>query len=170
MKLVTFLFTALFLLGFPTAGTFAQRSKTIILVRHAETDTSDAADQNDPALSPAGAERAGRLLKKIRKYRPGAVYSTAYKRTRLTVEPIAKHRKIEIQSYDPREPAQLVDQILKSKTKRFIVSGHSNTIPALANLLIKKEIFKPLDESEYGTIWIIKIRRDREPEVRLLSY
>lgn len=170
MKLITFLFLALFLLCFPFAQTFAQRSKTIILVRHAETDTSDVADQNDPGLSPTGTARAERLLKKIKKYRPGAVYSTNYRRTRLTVEPIAKHRKIEIQAYDPREPAQLVDQILKSKTKRFIVSGHSNTIPGLANLLIKKEIFKPLDESEYGTIWIIKLRQRREPEVRLLSY
>lgn len=170
MKRIGLLLLALFFLALPAAETFAQRSKTIILVRHAETDTSDAADQNDPGLSPAGAERAERLLKKIKKYRPGGVYSTNYKRTRLTVEPIAKHRKIEIQSYDPREPAQLVDQILKSKTKRFIVSGHSNTIPALANLLIKKEIFKPLDESEYGTIWIIKLKQRREPEITLLSY
>jgi hypothetical protein len=88
----------------------------------------------------------------------------------MTVEPIAKYRRVEIQSYDPREQSRLVDQILKSKTKRFVVSGHSNTIPLLANLLIKKEIFKPLDESEYGSIWIVKIKRGKEPEVRLLSY
>ena len=147
----------------------AQVSKTIILVRHAEKDAS-AADQSDPGLSAVGLERSQKLLKTVRKYRLGAVYSTNYKRTRLTVEPIAVHRKLEIRSYDPKAQAGLVDEIMSSKTKRFVVSGHSNTIPLLANLLIRKEIFKPLDESEYGAIWIIRLKRNKPPKVELLTY
>jgi phosphohistidine phosphatase SixA len=168
MRSITLLLLSIFLLGFAIDA--SAQKKTIILVRHAEKDVSVAADQNDPALSPAGVERAERLAKTIKKYRPGAVYSTNYKRTQSTAEPIAKLRKVEIQTYDPRDQAQLVDQIMKSRTKRFVVAGHSNTIPLLANLFIKKEIFKPLDESEYGAIWIIRMKNGKPPKVEVLSY
>lgn len=170
MKPGILLFFAFLSLFSAASNVAAQKTKTIILVRHAEKDASGAADQSDPGLSATGSERAERLLKKIGKYRPGAVYSTNYRRTRLTVEPIARHRETEIQTYDPGQQAGLVDRIMKSKTKRFVVAGHSNTIPLLANLLIKKELFKPLDETEYGTIWVIRLKEGRPPKVELLSY
>ena len=58
------------------------RKVTLILVRHAEKETAGMADQADPPLSAAGRERAERLVKKIGKYRPGAFYSTDFRRTR----------------------------------------------------------------------------------------
>ena len=158
------------MLGFSGIDVEAQRSKTIILVRHAEKDVSDGADEIDPGLSAAGRERAERLLKIIKKYRPGAVYSSNYRCTRQTVEPIAKHRGLDIQTYDPKAEDKLIEQIMSSKTKRFVVAGHSNTIPLLANLLIKKEIFKLLDDGEYGAIWIVRMRKTKPPKVGVLSY
>ena len=133
----------LFILFF-TVSAIGQK-KTIILVRHAEkVDASQ-----DPELSTEGKKRVERLTKLIKKYKPGAVYSTDYKRTRDTVLPIATRRKLQIQTYDPRKQNELVDAIMKSPTKRIVVSGHSNTVPGLANLLGKKELFKNLDDSEY---------------------
>src|SRR5687767_11232877 len=119
------------------------QNKTIILVRHAEkVDASQ-----DPELSPEGKKRAERLTQVVKKYKPGAIYSTDFKRTRDTVAPIAARRKLQIQSYDAKKPADLVDVIMKSKTKRFLISGHSNTIPGLANLIGKKQLFKNLEDS-----------------------
>lgn len=142
------------------------QNKTIILVRHAEkVDASQ-----DPELSAEGKQRAERLAKVVKKYKPGAVYSTDFKRTRDTVAPIASRRKLEIQKYDARKPADLVDAIMKSKTKRFLVSGHSNTIPGLANLLGKKELFKNLDDSEYGAIWIVRIKNGMVRKTEILPY
>ena len=109
-------------------------------------------------------------MEKIKKYKPGAVYSTNLKRTRSTVEPIAKRRKKEIRTYDARAQQALVDEIMKSRTKRFVVAGHSNTIPLLANLLVKKELFKPLDESEYGTIWLIRMKDGKATKLEVLDY
>jgi hypothetical protein len=49
---------------------------------------------------------------------------------------------------------------MSGKLKRIVVVGHSNTTPALANLLIRQEKYKVLDESEYDKIWIIKIKKN----------
>lgn len=156
----------LFLFCIFSSGLLAQE-KTILLVRHAEK--ADATSQ-DPELSAEGKQRAERLVKKIGKFRPGAFYSTNYKRTRDTLAPLAAKRKKEVQIYDARQPQQLIEQIMKSDTKRFLVSGHSNTIPALANLISKKELFKNLDDSEYSVIWLLKLRDGKVRKFELLDY
>lgn len=148
----------------------AAQNKTIILVRHAEKDASGTADKNDPVLTDAGKQRAERLSEVIKRYKPGAIYSTDYKRSRDTVAPIAAKRKKQIQIYDSRKPNDLVDAIMKSKTKRFLVVGHSNTIPGLANLLGRKELFKNLDDAEYGAIWIIRIRDGQVRKTEIIPY
>ncbi|HEX6124631.1 MAG TPA: phosphoglycerate mutase family protein [Pyrinomonadaceae bacterium] len=142
------------------------QKKTIILVRHAEkVDASQ-----DPELSTEGKQRAERLMRIVRKYKPGAIYSTDFKRTRETAAPIAVRRKLQIQTYDPRKPDELVDAIMKSNTKRFMIVGHSNTVPGLANLIGKKELFKNLDDSEYGVIWIVRIKDGQVRKTEILPY
>lgn len=142
------------------------QTKTIVLVRHAEKVDASA----DPELSAAGKERAQRLVKKIGKYRPKEIYSTDFKRTRDTVQPIAAKRHVTIQSYDPKNQKELAAKILASPNKRVLVSGHSNTVPALANLLAKKELFKNLDDTEYGAIWVIRIKKGELQKVEVLPY
>ncbi len=159
----------LFLLFFSIASiaTFAQaREKTIILVRHAEKVDESA----DPDLSPAGRERSARLVRAIGKFRPGAFYSTNFKRTRDTLVPLANKRSKQITVYDARRPQDLVDQVMKSNVKRHVISGHSNTIPGLANLLAKKNLFKNLDDSEYSVIWLIKVKDGKVRRFELLDY
>ena len=141
--------------------------KTIILVRHAEKADATSVD---PELAPEGRQRAERLVQVIKKYKPGAVYSTNFKRTRDTVTPMAQRRKLQVQVYDHRKPAEIVDTIMKSKTKRFLVAGHSNSIPGLANLIGKMDMFKNLDESEYGVIWIIRLKGGQIKNVKILHY
>ena len=156
----------LMLMAMLLGGVVPAQNKTIILVRHAEkVDASQ-----DPELSAEGKQRAERLRRVMKKYKPGAVYSTDFKRTRDTVSPVASRRKLQIQTYDPRKPAELVDAIMKSKTKRFLVAGHSNTVPGLANLFGKKELFKNLDDSEYGAIWIIRIKDGQVTKTEIIPY
>ncbi len=148
-------------------GVANAQDKTIILVRHAEKVTST--DQ-DPELTSEGKQRAERLAQTIKKYKPGAIYSTDYKRTRDTAAPMAARRKLTVQTYDARKPSELIDSIMKSKTKRFLIVGHSNTIPGLANLLGKKELFKNLDDSEHGAIWIIRIKDGHVRKTEIIPY
>ena len=63
-----------------------------------------------------------------------------------------------------------MDQIMKSKTKRFVVAGHSNTVPGLANLISKKELFKNLDDSEYSVIWLLRMKDGKVTKLELLDY
>ena len=149
------------------SGSIAAQNKLVILIRHAEK--ADATSP-DPDLSSAGKERAQRLIKAIGRYRPGAFYSTDFKRTRDTLVPFAAKRGKEIQTYDARKPQELFDAIMKSETKRHLVSGHSNTIPPLVNLITKKDLFKNLDDSEYTVIWVIRIKDGIVDKIELLDY
>jgi 2,3-bisphosphoglycerate-dependent phosphoglycerate mutase len=161
LSVTTFILVTLFL-----AGIVAAQKKTIILVRHAEkVDASQ-----DPDLSAEGKARAEGLAKIVKKYKPGAIYSTDFKRTRDTAAPMASRRNLQIQTYDPKNPAALLDTMMNSKTKRFLVVGHSNTIPGIANLLGKKEVFKNLDDSEYGVIWIVRIKDGRVRKTEVIPY
>ncbi len=160
-------FIALFILCF--ASVAVAQDKLIILVRHAEKAVV-APEESDPDLSAEGRERALRFMKVAMRYRPGAVYSTLYKRTRQTAEPIAAARAKEIQIYDAAKQAELVDRILKSKTKRFVVVGHSNTVPFLANLFAGKEIFRQLLDTEYGVFYVVRMSNGKVRKIETIPY
>jgi phosphohistidine phosphatase SixA len=168
-KLHAFIVCLLLTLSLSTVAA-AQKAKTIILIRHAEKETAEMTDSANPPLSAAGTERAARLAKVIQKYHPGAIYSTDTLRTRATVEPLAKRRGLTVQIYDGSKPQDLINTITASKTKRFVIVGHSNTIPPLANLLVKKELFKNLEDTEYSVIWLIRLRQGKPAKVELLDY
>ncbi len=152
-----------------TSGTVLAQKKIIVLVRHSEKDAS-VANNPDPDLSAEGRERAQRLVKLVNKYRTSEIFSTNYKRTRQTAEPLAKKRNKEIQTYDPAKVAEMVTQMLASKTGRYLVVGHSNTIPALANLLAKKEVFRNLLDTEYGVFWVIRLNKGVMTKVEVFPY
>lgn len=155
------------LLSFGGSASAQTREKTILLIRHAEK--ADAAD-NDPELSPAGRERAARLIKAIGRFRPGAFYATKFRRTSETLAPLAAKRGKQIEVYDPAKPQELLDRIVSGKTKRSVVAGHSNSIPGLANLITKKEIFKDLDDDEFAVIWLIKLKDGKARKLQILDY
>ncbi|MGI8468881.1 MAG: SixA phosphatase family protein [Pyrinomonadaceae bacterium] len=163
MKIIVFLFCGL-LFAFSGINLFAQ-DMTIILLRHAEKDVSPQANKYDPDLTAAGKERAERLVETIRKYKPEQIFSTNYKRARETVDPLAENLnekyRIQVQSYDFDELEAFADTLLKSNARTIVVVGHNNTTPALANLLIKQNKYKDLQDSEYDKIFIIKIKNGK---------
>lgn len=169
MRVIVTLFLGLFFLSFAASNIHAQqhRKLTVILLRHAEKDLSENMDTANPELSAAGKLRAEKLVAVAGKYQPDAIYSTDYIRTRSTVRPLARSRRMMTQIYDPRNLKQMRDMILSGKIKRLVVVGHNNTTPALVNLLIGEEKYKPLAESEYDKIWIVKIKRNEKKPNRV---
>lgn len=165
MKLFTLV--ALTIIAVCGVESLSAQTKTIVLVRHAEK--ADATSQ-DPELSEAGKQRAEWLTQVGGQYKPGAFYSTNFKRTRDTLAPLAAKRKKTVEIYDARKPSDLVDAIMKSKYKRHIVAGHSNSVPGLANFIAKKDVFKNLDESEYGVMWVIKIKNGQVVKTEVIPY
>lgn len=157
---------AFFLLFFVFANqqVFAQKT-TFILLRHAEKDVSPSADKRNPDLSEAGKKRAESLFEVIKKYKPQEIFSTIYLRTRSTATPLAFQLfppfRLQIQFYDSTEQEEFVEKLLQTKSSCVVVVGHSNSIPALANFLLKENKYKDLAESEYNKIFIVEVNRKK---------
>lgn len=133
------------------AGT-AQTS-TYIFIRHAEKDTA----RTDPGLSLKGVRRAEQLVSVLQKYRPDEIYSTDYARTRATVQPLARKFGKAITIYDPHNLPAFAESLLKQKGKTIIVCGHSNTTPALVNLILKDKRYPDMNDSVYNQFWIVTV-------------
>lgn len=68
---------------------------SIIVVRHAEK----AVAESDPPLSEKGQRRARALAEMLSKVQLSAIYSTPYKRTAQTVEPLAEQLGLAVENY-----------------------------------------------------------------------
>jgi len=135
----------------------SEDSYTIYLVRHAEK----VADKSrDPILTHEGIERADRLAQIMSKNDIDAIYSTDYQRTMLTALPLSTKIDKDIQLYDPRNLAAL-STLLKSQRVNVLVVGHSNTTPALANLILGDEFYENFKEDQYDQIIQINCSESR---------
>jgi 2,3-bisphosphoglycerate-dependent phosphoglycerate mutase len=161
------LFFFLFLIG--TAAYAQKPVTTFILLRHAEKANDATAD---PELSEAGKKRAQSLAKFLAKTKVTAIYSTAYKRTRSTVAPLAKAKGLTVGTYNPAKPEELDAMIQKYSGGIIVIVGHSNTTPALINFLTGHENeYKTFDDSEYGNLVIVPVtERGRDVKVIWLTY
>lgn len=144
------------------AEAFAQT--TFILVRHAEKEGTG----KDPVLTKEGEERSRALVQLFDKQKIDAIMSTNFNRTRNTVEPIAKAKGINTQIYGSMNEPDVVKLIDAGGT--VLICGHSNTIPALANLLLGKNQFANYEDSDYGNILIITTSAIGKATVTHLKY
>jgi broad specificity phosphatase PhoE len=136
----------------------------VFLVRHAEkVDHSRDAD-----LSPEGYERARELARTLADAGIERIYSTDYIRTRETARPLAELLGNEVVLYDPRELHRLAEE-LKRAGGRHLVVGHSNTSPALVEILGGDPGIPILEETEYDRLYVISIK-GKEVQSALLRY
>jgi len=137
----------------------SQATTTMIFVRHAEKLS---APEDDPGLSLAGQRRAAELARQLVDADVvagvDAIYSTPFRRTRGTAQPVADALDLPINVYDPSDNEAVLATILKNhKGKIILVVGHSNTLPTLiADLGASKKV-PPIAENEYDNIYIISI-------------
>lgn len=137
----------------------SQATTTMIFVRHAEKASTPA---NDPALTPAGQRRAAELARQLVDADVvagvDAIYSTPFRRTKGTAEPVATALNLPIIIYDPSDNEAVLKTILKDhKGKIILVVGHSDTLPTLiADLGASKKV-PPIAENEYDNIYIVSI-------------
>ena len=161
MKKIT-IFTLLILLS-ATPAIFAQESEndsfgdstTFILVRHAEKMSSS----DDPGLTYEGKNRATRLNEMLEMANVRAIYSTNYQRTRDTVQAVSDMADVPVTIYEPSPDKDGTEQWIKNhRGETVLVSGHSNTIPNIANQLLGRTHFDDdFDESDYGNLLVITI-------------
>ena len=135
-----------------------------ILFRHAEKQSGD-----DPLLTAEGENRARNLAKVIEGLTEFSVYSSDYNRTKATVEPILSQYNKELKIYDPRKLSDFSNKLKESKNATFLIAGHSNTTPQLANKLCNCDVFPAIDESDYTNIFVV-VQSDTVSRTFLLNY
>ena len=131
---------------------------TFVVVRHAEKAADGSAD---PALAPAGVERARALARMLAAAPLVAAYATPFRRTQLTAQPAAGLHGIPVTLYDAARPAPDFAASLRKAYARgaVLVVGHSNTAPAIASALCGCSV-APLGENDYDAIYIVHLRSD----------
>lgn len=146
---------ALILLLATTATASAQG--TIYLVRHAErADSGTMAGTKmatDPDLSDAGRARAESLASMLRDAGIKAIYTTEYKRTRQTAEPLAKAIGTTVTVVPARDMKALVEK-LKAADTPVLVVGHSNTVGETIAALGVTEPVK-ISDADYDNLFVV---------------
>ena len=108
---------------------------SIYLVRHAETG-GDTRTDRDPGLSEAGKLRGEELARMLMDVPVTHVFASEYQRTQATVAPTAAARGLEVQVGGARDASALVKELQSLPPGSVaLVAGHSNTVPALVDLL-----------------------------------
>lgn len=124
---------------------------TVFLFRHAEK-ADDGTD--DPPLTDRGLQRARVLRDLLLPNGIDHIYSTDYRRTRQTAQPLADTLNMPILSY-PSFDSTFLDQLpIKHAGQKVLLIGHSNTVPATVNYL-SGQAFPDLDKLEYDKLFLL---------------
>lgn len=137
----------------------SQATTTVIFVRHAE---KAAEPEEDPGLNEAGQLRAAELARQLVDADVvagvDAIYSTSYRRTEETAQPLATALSLPITSYDVSNTETAMDEIVrKHKGKIILVVGHSNTVPVLIGNMGASKKVPEIHDDEYDNIYIVTI-------------
>ena len=154
MKKFNLLGISFVLLFLFSVQTIQAQSVTVFLTRHAEKAKNDA---KDPDLSEDGKKRADQFVVFFENQKFNRFLSTPYKRTKQTLEPLAKANGKQVVEYSPAAPEKLVEEIRKLENETIFISGHSNTIPDLVNRFTGKKDAKMIDDSRYGDLWMLTL-------------
>lgn len=134
------------------------KSKTIIVVRHAEKHNDGT---RDPALSKKGTIRAAALINVLPKLPLSQAIASNYQRTQLTLKPIADANNISIDIVGTADGLQehitQIVELVNGSDGNSIVAGHSNTVSLIISALGGPEI-TPLTESDYGDLYLLSVK------------
>jgi broad specificity phosphatase PhoE len=140
---------------------------TLFLVRHAEKDGTV---WEDPGLTPAGTARADELAYILKYVKLDAIYSTPFARTKLTVQPTAEEKGLEVKLYKPNDKGFIKNVLDAYPGKSILIVGHSNTIPRLANELAGRSDFSDLDDATYDNLFIASVPTEGKPVVLRIRF
>jgi phosphohistidine phosphatase SixA len=138
---------------------------TIYLVRHAEKQAQDPNKpmaSNDVELSDSGHARARVLRDSMQPKALTGIFATTIRRTQQTVEPTATAKGLTVRQYPATQPAAdaLVDSLAAVKGKKFLVAGHSNTVPAMVRHLgLPCSFTGNIPDNDYDNLFIITIKK-----------
>lgn len=141
---------------------------TFVVVRHAEKAGGAGAD---PALDPAGHERALALARLLADSPLVAIHTTGFRRTRQTVQPVADGHGIAPSIYEAALPADEFAARLRSGHARgtVLVAGHSNTVPGIVAALCACPA-ADMPETEYDRLSTVRIDAEGRAHLQVTRF
>ena len=158
-----------------SAAALAQNAPlTVLVVRHAEKATDD---PTDPNLSEAGRQRAQDLVNAAAAAEVSAIYTTQYKRTQQTAQPLADRlhltlTKLEVTKENSAGYGALLAKELRTKHAghTVLVVGHSNSVPQIVEALSGTKI-PPFDEAtEFNRLLVVIVPKKGQARVIQARY
>lgn len=142
----------------------------VYLVRHAEKDISDPANQ-DPDLTPEGLARAEALQELLQSEKVDALYSTNYLRTTNTLKPMAAARNLEIKKYAAHDFSGLKSLIMQQHAgQTVVISGHSNTLLPIIEAFGAQKPVADITDNQYDYIFKLEVAPNGTATVHTDSY
>jgi phosphohistidine phosphatase SixA len=129
------------------------RTTSFYIVRHAEK-AGAVGITSDMPLTEAGTQRALALKDSLLHKNIQHIYTTNYKRTLATVQPLSKAAGVSIELYNLADH-HFINQLRGVPRGNVLVVGHSNTVDDLVNGLTRKKLLQDLPDTAYGDIFII---------------
>jgi phosphohistidine phosphatase SixA len=142
-------------------------------VRHAEKGTDD---PRDPSLSTEGRQRAAALSALLKDAGVKGIYTTQYKRTRQTAEPLAQQLGIAIverpinsanSATYARDLAQEI--VARNGGETVLIVGHSNTVPEIVTALSGQAV-PAMTDAEYDHVFTVAVPATGSPRLKQSRY
>jgi len=107
--------------------------KKVLLVRHAEReDGQSRMDVSvDPSLSSVGRARAEMIAELLGESEISAIFTTEYRRTQETAEPLARVLKLTPVVVPASRTDTLVRKLKRWPSSTVLVVGHTDTVPQI---------------------------------------
>ena len=152
------------------------RTTTVILVRHAEKAATgdpefDPASPSDPPLNAAGRDRAEALARTLGEAGVTAIFSSEFERTHQTVAPLADALGLQVTTHPAGDTPGLVARISAGHVGgTVVISGHSNTVPAIIEALGAGTVEAIADAWEYDNLYFVVVDTPGKARVSTLKY
>jgi broad specificity phosphatase PhoE len=136
-----------------------QATTTVIFVRYAEP----AKDQgSNPGLSPAGQARAEELARVLGDTDVvagvDAIFTTQYRHTQETADPLARRLHLPVQTLDVTDVRGVLKRLRKHyKGKIVLVITHPDPIPVLIRELHGSKKLPPMASDEYDNLYFVSV-------------
>ena len=142
----------LFLLA--TLSLTACSTTTVYIVRHAEkVNESDTTN-----LTPAGYARAAALADTLANKGIDSIFTTPYRRTRQTAQPLATRLNLPLVDYPAKPTEAIVKRVSQIRNKTVLVVGHSNTILEIARGLGATPTMTKIESGDFDNLLRVDMR------------
>lgn len=127
---------------------------TVYVVRHAEkVDETDSTD-----LSRAGQQRAFALADVLAKRGIDSIFTTPYRRTRQTAQPLAQRLNIQPVTYPASPVNGIIQRVNRIRHRTVMIVGHSNTILPIAQGLGARPTMSQIEPGDYDNLLTLRIK------------